>query len=180
MNKAYFLVPLIALVLFSGYYWSFKTSYEKKLDEKVQDEKKMHIEQLKVEAKNREKAIQMAVEADKKRKEERAAKDAKDQAEKEARQAAADARSKALREQGRLEMQARRLSDQVTTLKEEIAKIDEQKKSAQTEQDFLNVYVKQAEANVVSLTAVLDKIEAANKAAADYERQQRALAAKKS
>ena len=48
------------------------------------------------------------------------------------------------------------------------------------EQDFLNVYVKQAEANVVSLTAVLDKIEAANKAAADYERQQRALAAKKS
>ena len=179
MNKAYFLVPLIALVLFSGYYWSFKTSYEKKLDEKVQDEKKMHIEQLKVDAKNREKAIQMAVEADKTRKEERAAKDAKDKAEKEARQAAYDARSKAMQQQGRLELLARRLSDQVTTLKEEIAKIEEQKKSAQAEQDFLNVYVKQAEANVVSLTAVLDKIEAANKAKIEYDRQQ-ALAAKKS
>jgi len=179
MNKAYFLVPLIALVLFSGFYWSFKTSYEKKLDQKVQEEKQMHIEQLKVEAKNREKAIQMAVEADKKRKEERAAKDAKDKAEKEARQAAYEARSKAMQQQGRLELSARRLSDQVTTLKEEIAKIVEQKKSAQAEQDFLNVYVKQAEANVVSLTAVLDKIEAANKAKIEYDRQQ-ALAAKKS
>jgi uncharacterized protein (DUF3084 family) len=179
MNKAYFLVPLIALVLFSGFYWSFKTSYEKKLDQKVQEEKQMHIEQLKVEAKNREKAIQMAVEADKKRKEERAAKDAKDKAEKEARQAAYEARSKAMQQQGRLELSARRLSDQVTTLKEEIAKIEEQKKSAQAEQDFLNVYVKQAEANVVSLTAVLDKIEAANKAKIEYDRQQ-ALAAKKS
>jgi uncharacterized protein (DUF3084 family) len=180
MNKAYFLVPLIALVLFSGFYWSFKTSYEKKLEDKVLDEKKMHVEQLKVEAKNREKAIQMAVEADKKRKEERTAKEAKDKAEKEARQAAYDARSKAQQQQSRLELQARRLSDQVTTLKEEITKIEDQKKSATTEQDFLNVYVKQAEANVVSLTAVLDKIDAANKAAADYERQQRALAAKKS
>ena len=179
MNKAYFLVPLIALVIFSGIYWSFKTSYEKKLDDKVVEEKRMHVEQLKVEAKNREKAIQMAVEADKKRREERAAKDAKDKAEKEARQAAYDARSKAMQQQGRLELLARRLSDQVTTLKEEIAKIEEQKKSAQAEQDFLNVYVKQAEANVVSLTAVLDKIEAANKAKIEYDRQQ-ALAAKKS
>ena len=180
MNKAYFLVPLIAVILFSGYYWSFKTSYEKKLEDQVLVEKQKHVEQLKVEAKNREKAIQMAVEADKKRKEERAAKDAKDKAEKEARTVAADARGKALREQGRLELQARRLSDQVTTLKEEIAKIKEQKKSAQAEQDFLNVYVKQAETNVVCLTAVLDKIEAADKAKAEYERQQRALAAKKS
>jgi uncharacterized protein (DUF3084 family) len=179
MNKAYFLVPLIALVIFSGFYWSFKTSYEKKLDDKVVEEKRMHVEQLKVEAKNREKAIQMAVEADKKRREERAAKDAKDKAEKEARRAAYDARSKAMQQQGRLELLARRLSDQVTTLKEEIAKIEEQKKSAQAEQDFLNVYVKQAEANVVSLTAVLDKIEAANKAKIEYDRQQ-ALAAKKS
>lgn len=178
MNKAYFLVPLIALVLFSGYYWSFKTSYEKKLDDKAQDEKKMHVEQLKVEAKNREKAIQMAVEADQKRKLERAAKDAKDKAEKEARVAANDARGKAQREQGRLELQARRLADQVTTLKEEIAKIEEQKKSVQAEQDFLNVYVKQAEANVASLTAVLDKIEAANKAKIEYDRQQAALAKK--
>jgi uncharacterized protein (DUF3084 family) len=169
MNKAYFLIPLIAVILFSGYYWSFKTSYEKKLEDQVL-----------VEAKNREKAIQMAVEQDKKRKEERATKEAKDKKEKEDRQAAADARSKALRQQGSLEMQARRLADQVATLKEEISKIEEQKKSATAEQDFLNVYVKQAEANVVGLTAVLDKIEAANKAQAEYERQQRALAAKKS
>ena len=172
MNKAYFLVPLIAVILFSGYYWSFKTAYEKKLDDQVLVEKQKHIEQLKVEAKNREKAIQMAVEADAKRKEERAAKEAKDKAEKDARQAAADARGKALREQGRLEIQARHLKDQVDTLKEEIAKIEEQKKSATAEQDFLNVYVKQADANVSSLTAVLDKIEAANKAAVEYARQQ--------
>jgi len=180
MNKAYFLVPLIALVLFSGYYWSFKTSYEKSLDQKVQEEKQKHIEQLKVEAKNREKAIQMAVEADKKRKEERAAKDAKDQAEKEARQASADARSKALREQGRLENEARHLAEQVATVKEEIGKIEELKKSAITEQNFLNVYVKQAQANVDSLKAVLDKIEAADVAAAKYAKDQAAAAAKKS
>jgi len=180
MNKAYFLIPLIAVILFSGYYWSFKTSYEKKLEDQVLVEKQKNVERLKVEAENRKKAIAMAVEADAKRKEERAAKEAKDKKEKEDRLAAADARGKAMQQQNRLETQARRLADQVATLKEEITKIEEQKKSATAEQDFLNVYVKQAEANVVGLTAVLDKIEAANKAAAEYERQQRALAAKKS
>lgn len=179
MNKAYFLVPLIAVILFGGYYWSFKTAYEKKLEDQVLVEKQKHVEQLKVEAKNRARAIEMAVEADKKRKEERAAKVAKDNAEKDARQAAVDARGKALREQGRLESQARRLVDQVTTLKEEITKIEDQKKSAAAELDFLNVYVKQAEANEVSLTGVLDKIEAANAAAAKYAKDQ-AAAAKKS
>jgi len=123
MNKAYFLVPLIAVILFSGYYWSFKTAYDKKLDDLVLVEKQKHVEQLKVEAKNREIAIQLAVKADAKRKEERAIKEAKDKAEKDARQAAADTRSKTLREQGRLEIQARHLADQVATLKEEIAKI---------------------------------------------------------
>jgi len=179
MNKAYFLVPLIAVLVFSGFYWSYKTAYEKKLEEQRQAEKAQHIEQLKIEAKNRAIAIEQAVKADAKRKEERAIKEAKDKAEKEARQAAVDARGKALREQGRLELQARRLSDQVTTLKEEITKIEEQKKSIQAELDFLNVYVKQAETNVVGLTAVLDKIEAANKAKIEYDRLQ-ALAAKKS
>jgi uncharacterized protein (DUF3084 family) len=172
MNKAYFLVPLIAVILFSGYYWSFKTAYDKKLEDQVLVEKEKNVERLKVEAKNREIAIQLAVKADAKRKEERAIKEAKDKAEKDARQAAADARGKALREQGRLEIQARHLAEQVTTLKEEIAKIEEQKKSAMAEQDFLNVYVKQAEANVISLTAVLDKIDAANRAAVEYARQQ--------
>jgi colicin import membrane protein len=172
MNKAYFLVPLIAVILFGGYYWSFKTAYEKKLEDQVLVEKQKHVEQLKVEAKNREIAIQMAVKADLKRKEERAAKDAKDKAEKEARQAAVDARGKALREQGRLENQSLRLAKDVATLKEEIGKIEEQKKSVVAEQEFLNVYVKQAEANLLSLTGVLDKIEAANSAAAEYARQQ--------
>jgi hypothetical protein len=179
MNKAYFLVPLIAVILFTGYYWSFKTAYEKKLEDQRQVEKEANIERLKVEAKNREIAIQQAVKADAVRKAQRAEKEAKDKKEKEDRNAAADARGKALREQGRLETQARRLADQVVILKEEIGKIEEQKKSAQAEQDFLNVYVKQAEANVVSLTAVLDKIDAANKAKVEYDRLQ-ALAAKKS
>jgi hypothetical protein len=179
MNKAYFLVPLIAVILFTGYYWSFKTAYEKKLEDQRQVEKEANIERLKVEAKNREIAIQQAVKADAVRKQQRAEKEAKDKKEKEDRNAAADARGKALREQGRLETQARRLADQVVILKEEIGKIQEQIKSAQAEQDFLNVYVKQAEANVVSLTAVLDKIDAANKAKVEYDRQQ-ALAAKKS
>jgi uncharacterized protein (DUF3084 family) len=172
MNKAYFLVPLIAVILFTGYYWSFKTAYEKKLEDQRQVEKEANVERLKVEAKNREIAIQQAIKADAVRKAARAEKDAKDKKEKEDRNAAADARGKALREQGRLETQARRLADQVVTLKEEIAKIEEQKKSATAEQDFLNVYVEQAKANVVGLTAVLDKIEAANKAAAEYARQQ--------
>jgi uncharacterized protein (DUF3084 family) len=180
MNKAYFLVPLIAVILFGGYYWSFKTAYEKKLEDVALAEKQANVERLKVEAKNRERAIEEAVKADKKRKEERAVKTAKDNAEKEARQAAVDARGKALREQGRLESQARRLDDQVKALKEEIGKIEDQKKSAIAEVDFLTVFVKQAEANVVSLTGVLDKIEAANAAAEKYKKDQAAAAAKKS
>jgi colicin import membrane protein len=180
MNKAYFLVPLIAVILFGGYYWSFRTAYEKKLDEQRLVEKEKNVERLKIEAKNREIAIQQAVKADLKRKEERAAKTAKENEEKEARQAAVDARSKAMREQGRLENEARHLAEQVATVKEEIGKIEELKKSAITEQNFLNVYVKQAQANVESLKGVLDKIEAADVAAAKYAKDQAAAAAKKS
>jgi hypothetical protein len=178
MNKAYFLVPLLAVVLFGGYYWSFTTAYDKELKAKEVAAQKAHEDQLALEAKNREVAIKQAIEADQKRKAERAAKEAKDKQEKEARSAAVEVRNAAQRNSNRLESQSIRLAKDVGTLKEEIAKIQEMKKSALAEQDFLNVYVKQAEANVKSLQEVLDKIDAANRAKIEYDRAQAAAKAK--
>jgi hypothetical protein len=178
MNKAYFLVPLIAVVLFGGYYWSFTTAYNKELAAKDVAAQKAHELQLAQEQKNREIAIEQAVAADKKRKEERAAKAEKDKQEKEARSAAVEVRNATQRNANRLESQSIRLAKDVGTLKEEIAKIQESQKSALAEQDFLNVYVKQAEANVKSLQEVLDKIDAANRAKIEYDRAQAAAKAK--
>ncbi|MBI5382024.1 MAG: hypothetical protein HZA31_09015 [Opitutae bacterium] len=180
MNKAYVLVPLIAVILFGGYYYSFSTAYEKKELAQKAAEKEAHNAKLRKEAADREIAIKAAVEADKTRKEEKAKKEAKDKAEKEARAAAVEQRNKAQRDQGKLETQKFRLSKDVEALKEEIAKIEAEKVRAVSEAEFLKVYVKEAEANVKGLTAVLDKIESANRAKAEFDRQAAAAAKAKS
>lgn len=100
---------------------------------------------------------------------EKAAKEAKDKADRDARQAAIEARDKAAREQSRLENQKNRLEKDVKAEKEVIAKLEEDKKQAVDEYNFLKDYVKQAQANTKRLTDVVEKIGAADtaKAAAD-------------
>lgn len=176
MKKSYiyFLVPLIGLIAFGALYWNFKEGYEEKLAEKTRIQRMEREEKLMAEAKNREKAIKDAVAAQERRKVEKAEKEAKERADQEARQLAIEARDKANRDQLKLASQIERLEKDIKVEKDAIAKLDEERKRALDEQNFLKTYVKQAEANTSSLKEVLDKITAADAARAAAE----ALAAK--
>jgi hypothetical protein len=165
----YFLVPILGLVAFAAVYWNFSQGYEARLAEKQRIIRQQKEDKLKVEAKNREKAIQDALAAQERRKAEKAAKEAKEQKDQEERQAAVEARNKAERDQQKLSNQVERLQKEVKVEQEAIAKIEEDRKRAQEEQTFLKEYVRQAQANTKSLSEVLDKIVAADaaRAAAD-------------
>lgn len=165
----YFIVPLVALIAFGGVYWNFSAGYEAKEAAKVAAVKAAKDEKLRQEARNREIAIKDALAAQERRKIEKAAKEAKDKADQEARQLAIEARDKSYRDQQKLGQQVERLEKDIKTEKEVIAKLEEDRKRASDEEAFLRTYVKQAEANTKSLYDVLDKITAADAARAAAE-----------
>src|SRR5215216_2666555 len=175
-SYVYFLVPLIGLIAFGAVYWNFSSGYEAEIERKAKIVREAKEEKLRVEAKNREQAIKDALAAQERRKVEKAAKEAKEKADQEARQLAVEARDKANREQIKLAQQVERLEKDIKVEKEAIAKIEDERKRAADEENFLKTYVRQAEANTKSLTEVLDRITAADQARAAAD----ALAAAKS
>ena len=176
---AYFLAPLVGLIIFGAIYWNFSKGLAAREAKRVAAEKQKKEDKLRAQAKANEQAIREALASQEKRKAERAAKDAKDKADKDARAAAVEARDKANRDQLKLAQQVERLEKDIQSEKDAIAKLENEKKKAIDEQAFLRVYVKQAEENARTLSQVLDKIAAADvaRAAADAAA---AAAAKKS
>lgn len=167
MKKAYiyFLVPLIGLIVFGAVYWNFSAGYEQREADKVAAFKKVRNDKALEEARLREKAVKDAVVAQEKRKKEKETKDAKDRKDKEDRENAAQARAKAFRDAEKLQKQAERLAKDIGTVKEEIAKIEEDKKRSADEALFLKTFVKKVEGNAKALNDVLEKIAAADAAA---------------
>lgn len=170
MNKAYVITPLVALLAFIPFYLNFSKQYEAKEQEKVQAAKNLAQEKIKQEMEARKVAVEEALALQEQRKKEKAEKEAKDLAEKEARQAAVDARDSAYREQERLSKTVDRLNKEIGVVKEEIAAIDEKKAYYQKEIAFLKQYVPQAESNKSSLQKVLTDIDAADKARIEAEK----------
>lgn len=162
MNKAYFLVPLIAMLAFGGYWWSFRKEYNAKKEAQQIAEVRAREEKAAKDKMMREQAVKDAIAANEKRKAEKAAKEAKEKQDKEAREAAIENRNKARAEQFKLASQAERVEKEVRTIKDEITKIDEGTKRYKAEQDFLKDYVKKAEVNVKSLQSVAEKVEKAD------------------
>jgi hypothetical protein len=176
---AYFLAPLVGLLIFGAIYWNFSKGYNAREAARLAAEKQKKEDKLRAQAQANEQAIKEALAAQERRKAERAAKDAKDKKDHDDRQAAVEAEDKANRDQQIFALKVERLQKDVQTEKDAIAKLEGDKKKLIEEQAFLRVYVKQAEDNVRSLSQILDKIAAADaaRAAADAAA---AAAAKKS
>ena len=85
--------------------------------------------------------------------------------EREDRDNALQARNKAANESDRFKRQTERLAKEILAAKEEIAKIEEDKRRSLDEQTFLKDFVKRVEANAKGLTEVLERIAAADLAA---------------
>jgi hypothetical protein len=181
MKKAYiyFLVPLLGVIAFGAVYWNFSTNYEKVEADRAAAIQKTKNDKLAEENRNREKAIQEANVAQQKKRDERAAKEAKDRKDREDRENAIQARNKAFNDSDKFKKQAERLAKEITVIKEEIAKIEEDKRRSTDEEAFLKDFVKKVESNAKSLTEVLERIAAADAAAEAAAKAAAAAAAKK-
>jgi hypothetical protein len=177
MKKAYVLVPLICVLIFGFFYWNARNNLEAKDLAEKRHKEELRQKKIQDEVAARQKAYEGAVIQADRRKKEKAEREAKDLAEREAREALLAEREKMFREQEKLARQIERQNKDISAEKEEIAKVEEQKRSFLAEQEFLKSYVRQAETNQKSLEDVLNKIAAADKAAADAAK---AAAAKKS
>lgn len=168
-NHVYFLAPIVALIVFGAIYWNFASGYEAREVARAKADRDRKEEKLRLEAKNREKAIQEAVAAQERRKKEKEAKEAKEQADRDARQAAVEARDRAHADQLKFERQVDRLTKEITTEKDAIAKLEDEKRKSIDEEAFLKTFVSEAQTNVKNLSGILDKIAAADaaRAAAD-------------
>jgi colicin import membrane protein len=165
-SYVYFVVPLVALIVFFfGFYWNAHKDFEAREDAKIQKVKDAREAKLLKEAKDREVAVKAAIEMQEKRKREKQERDAREARAKEERENARQAREKAARDADKFEATVKRLEKEIDVEKKEIALIQTDRKRTIDEQNFLKEYVKKAEANARSLTGVLERIEAADKAA---------------
>jgi hypothetical protein len=179
-TKIYFLVPILALILFGGYYWNFRSQYEAHQAEIIATAKAKKEEKLRQDELAREQAIKDAIDAQKQRKAERAAREALEQKQRDDKENAILDRDKADQEQQRLERQVEKLTKDVDDAKKEIAALRADNEKQVDEVAFLGEYVKKAEDNRASLAMVLTKIQAADDANAKAKALADAQAAKKS
>lgn len=165
MKKAYVIFPLLAMLIFFGFWWNFTSKYEAEQAEKERLARVAKEEKLKKEAEDRKAAIQQAIAMAEARKQEREAKTAMLQAERDARQHAKEASDKAFRDKEKLARQVERLQKDVQTEKDLIAKLEEKKQLLVGEEAFLRKYVTVAESNQSGLQNVLEQIAKADEAA---------------
>jgi hypothetical protein len=164
MNKAYWIAPFAALLVFAGIFINFKSGYaarEKAVQEHVQAEKQL---KLQAEVQARRKLVDDALRLQAQRKKEREAKEVAEKARKDERQAALDTRDKAFREQEKLAKQVDNLKKELIAEQAPLAKTEMDRKDAVAEQEFLKTYIEKAKANVQALADVLTKIAAAEQA----------------
>src|SRR5271157_5918720 len=158
-SKIYFIVPIIAIAVFFAYYWNFSSEYEARQAKIQAVEKQRRLDKLQHEALMREAAIKDAIEAQKVRKQERLDREARERKQKDDKENAILVRDKADQEAQRLERQVDKLTKDVKDAKEEIAKLETEKKGHIAEEAFLQTFVTKANENVARLDDVVRKIE---------------------
>jgi hypothetical protein len=169
MKKAhiYFLLPLLGVLAFGGFYWKFSSGYEADLDAKAKVVKAAKEAKLLEDQRNREKAYLDAKENADKRKAEKAAREAREAKDRDDRDIALAARVKVRNDADKLESRVTSLKKDIADTNEDIKKIEEEKRRSLAEEAFLKEFVKKAEASRAHLSTVLEKIAAADKAAED-------------
>lgn len=158
MKKAYFLAPLLATLAFIGLYASYRGGMKERDALKAAEAKAALDAKLQAEQDARRQAMAEAIAAAEKRKEEKAAKEAREQAERAERQVAIDARDQAFREQEKTARQLERLQKDIETEQASLAKLQAEHKAAAAEREFLDTFVARAEGNARSLQDVLTRL----------------------
>lgn len=179
MKKKYTYVipPLVGLVIFSGIYWNYSAGYQAKLEAGKKAQIEARNERIRQENLAKKEAVEAAIAAQEKRKQEKREREERDARDKEQRELAMQARVKAREDARRAQDQVNRLKKEIADTRKEIARIEDDRKRLLDEQSFQNQYVKQAESNTQSLSTVLQRIAAADKAIDDAAKAAAAAAA---
>jgi hypothetical protein len=167
MKKSYlyFIVPLVLLALFGVIYYQYASTYDARMEAMAKAQQKEREEKIQKDNESKKKAVEEALAAQDRRKKEKAEKLAREEKEREDRDRAVQARAKAKEDSRKLADTVIRLKKEVADNKKDIEEIEADKKRSSDEIAFLKEYVKKAQANRQSLTLVLEKIEAADRAA---------------
>ncbi|KXU35592.1 hypothetical protein AXK11_00665 [Cephaloticoccus primus] len=166
MKKIHVLFPLIAMILFFGYWWNYNKQYEAAQEAKKEQAQQALIAKREQEARDRELAIKLAIEKQAEQRREREAREAKRQQEREERQAAREARERADRERQKLRRQSELLDQDIVKETEAVTKLEERKQFLLAEERFLRDYVRLAESNEGGVTEAIQRIAAAEAARA--------------
>jgi hypothetical protein len=165
----YMFVPLAGLIIFALFYIPFSRSYDQKIEDRKRADLKMKEDELRQQAEARSQAIIKANEDAERRKKEREAKAAQEQAEKDALDAADAARTKAFNDRNKYKDEAAGLQRQIEAEQKAIAELEHDKQEALKEQEFLKTYIQQAEDNAHNISGLLQKLADAEKARADAD-----------
>lgn len=167
---SYFVVPLVCLGIFIPIYWNYVSTFDAREAARQEAIDKHKQELLDQQNALRRKAVDDAVAAQKERAAKKAEAEAREAKRQEALQAAIQTRNKANAEAEQLRDKASRLQDSIKSVQDDIAKIRSDEIIQREEADGFQKYVDQAEANVKSLSQVLQRIADAD-AAAEAARQ---------
>jgi len=168
MNKAYIIWPFVGLLVFGAFYLNFNRTYqEKQRQEQIRIAQEKRDRALK-EQQQRKAAIDAANAAVAQRNAERQAKEEQEEKERQMRIELVDRRNRAFDDVNkRLRPQLERLRNDAGDLKDQIAKLEQEKKEYQNEEAFLREYVRKAEANAQTYVNLIEQLAAAEKARAD-------------
>jgi hypothetical protein len=167
MNKAYFIWPLIGLLVFGSFYWHASKGFAERDRQVTIQKEKDRQDRITQDLLRRKKAIEDAIKAQEERKAVRLLRDQKEEEERVARDAMVERRNRAFDDVNkRLRPQVERLKTDADSVREEIKQLDLQKKQYVDEETFLRGFVRTAEINVKTYYDLLEKIKVADEARA--------------
>jgi hypothetical protein len=166
MKKFYVLFPAIGLIVFGFFFWRFNVDFDANR-QRIADEKRIEREK-KAEAdfQVKKKAVEEAIQIQEKRKIEKAEREKREADEKQLQIDLKDASDKARDERDRVLRTVDRLKNEIAIEDAALKKLASEKSNLVSEDEFLQKYVKAAEANQKSLEDVLKQIKKADDAAA--------------
>lgn len=158
MNKSYFIAPILLLIAFIGLYSVHRSGYKEREAARTAQIAAELAEKNQAELEARKAAMSEAIAQAEQRKKDREIREAKDKADKEARQLAIDARDRAFREQEKYTKQIERLKKDIEAEEAVLAKLAAARKEAEAEKAFLQDFVSKSQANVQALQGLLTKL----------------------
>ncbi|MEI6862231.1 MAG: hypothetical protein WCL04_08270 [Verrucomicrobiota bacterium] len=158
--KIYLIVPLLSLAAFTGYEWHTSAALRREAADRQARLDTAHAAKLQTERIAQEQALAAALAEQEKQKQTRAAKAARDRAAQESRQAALDTLAATRQRSTDLTRQVERLQQEIAIEKKSLAELESEKLDDLSEQAFLRDLAVKTDANLKSLTALLEKIAA--------------------